>query len=292
MFCRLGTMIAVLGLSASAAYGSILPPNNLYLQDKLEAKTGITEAEFTAINQKARDLFGPIVRQHGGSLTINGNWGDSTVNASAMQLFGMWMVNMYGGLARRPEVTADGFTLVVCHEIGHHLAGFPFVSSWGANEGQSDFFATNHCSKLFWQDDAAGNARARDTIPAAMKAKCDDVYGTQSEQDLCYRNVMAGKSLADLLAALKNQTVDFSTPDTSVVTATNNAHPAGQCRLDTYVAGSLCAKEYTTTIIPGKRGGTGRNDREAEQESATYNCAEADSTSGDTRPLCWFHPGL
>ena len=29
---------------------------------------------------------------------------------------------MYGGLARRAEVTEDGFAMVLCHELGHHVS--------------------------------------------------------------------------------------------------------------------------------------------------------------------------
>ena len=32
-------------------------------------------------------------------------------------------IELNGGLARRPEVSSDGFTMVICHELGHFLAG-------------------------------------------------------------------------------------------------------------------------------------------------------------------------
>ena len=51
--------------------------------------------------------------------------------------FNKWVVAMFGGLARRPEVTKDAFQFVVCHEVGHHLAGWPFAYDWASNEGQS-----------------------------------------------------------------------------------------------------------------------------------------------------------
>ena len=72
----------------------------------------------------------------------------NTVNANASQRGRTWIVNMYGGLARRPEITPDGFAMVLCHELGHHMGGFPFVSGWAANEGQSDLFATLSCGRI------------------------------------------------------------------------------------------------------------------------------------------------
>lgn len=279
-------------LVAGSAQGSILPDNNLYLQDCLDCEAGITEAQFNQVIAKARTLYTEVIRGLGGTLNIRGNWGDSTVNASASQLFGTWQVNMYGGLARRPEVTVDGFTLVLCHELGHHLAGMPYVSSWGADEGQSDYFATNHCAQLFWQDDVAGNEAARATIHEIPKSRCDAIWGTEAEQNLCYRAMLGGKSLADLLGALGGTTANWNTPDTREVTTTDHAHPAAQCRLDTYMAGAVCVADYDRDVIPGKRNGRGYNDRQAEEDAARFACTAQGQHSDGLRPRCWFKPTL
>lgn len=283
---------AALVLSAGSASASILPDNNLYLQDCLQCETGISEGTFNAIIEKAKVLYTDVVREVGGTLTINGRWSDATVNASAQQSFGSWQVNMYGGLARRTEVTADGFTMVLCHELGHHLAGFPYVSSWAADEGQSDYFATNHCSQLFWGDETEINAQARAVIPAVPKAQCDAAWQTEDAQNLCYRTMLAGKSLGDLLSALRSGTVNWDTPATNVVTTTNHSHPAAQCRLDTYMAGAVCTADYDKIVIPGKRESRGYNDREAEEQSALYSCTTQGQYTAGLRPRCWFAPTL
>jgi hypothetical protein len=276
---------------AATALASFLPENNLYLQDEFEQAANLTQSDFNAVIARATQIYTPIMSQFGGTFRVSANWNDSTVNASATQLGGIWQVNMYGGLARRPEVTIDGFTLVVCHEIGHHLGGFPFVSIWGADEGQADYYATTHCAQQFWGDELEKNATFRDVIPAGPKAKCDAAWRTEDAQNLCYRTMMAGKSLADLLSALGDTTADFDTPDTHVVRTTNHDHPEGQCRLDTYMAGATCTQDYEKDIIPGKSFGSSRNGREAEGESAQHYCASRDFEQG-TRPLCWFHPAI
>jgi hypothetical protein len=287
--------ILTVGACVSAtAQASFLPENDLYLQDSLTKKspTGITQDQFNAAITKANGIFTPLISALGGRLDIRGNWTDATVNASATQSFGTWVVNMYGGLARRQEVTADGFAMVLCHEIGHHLGGFPFVSSWGADEGQADYFATSHCARLLWGSEPEVNAQSRDTIEAYPKSLCDDVYQTEDAQNLCYREMLAGKSLANLLGALGGDSVAYDTPDTSVVSRTDHNHPAAQCRLDTYMAAALCSQTWDSSVIPGKRNGTGRNDAQAEGESAQYYCASRDQWSHGTRPTCWFHPGI
>lgn len=284
---------AVFGLlSAMSAQAKILPDNELYLEDNFDRASAVTEADFNSIIDRARTLYTDVVRKNGGKLDIRGHWNDSTVNANATQFFGTWTVNMYGGLARRPEITPDGFALVLCHEIGHHLAGFPFASSWAANEGQADYFASNHCAQLFWGEQKDLNAAAATTVNAVAKAKCDESWQNEDAQNLCYRTMNAGESLAQLLAALKRKTVDFNTPDKKEVRSTDHSHPDAQCRLDTYVAGAVCTSDYDAEIIPGKSGGRGRNNRTAEEAAATFSCTARDNYTSGLRPRCWFKPSL
>lgn len=281
-----------LGLCTSVAMADFLPPNDLHLQDTI-MNSNVTEEEFNQAIDLAEEIYTPLINEvHGGRLKINRLWSNNTVNASASQFFGTWSVNMYGGLARRPEVTLDGFTLVLCHELGHHLAGFPFSSRWAANEGQSDYFATLSCAKLLWGDDLEVNASFAGVIDDYPKALCDDAWQIQTNRDLCYRSMVAGKSLADLLSALREQTVEYDTPDTNVVSRTDNSHPDGQCRLDTYMAGALCAQEFDPDLIPGKDLGSSRNSARAEEVSRAYTCSRADAFEIGVRPLCWFKSQL
>lgn len=279
-------------LTAMSAQAKILPDNNLYLEDGFDRASNVTEAEFNAIIERARDIYSDHVKSNGGRLDIQGNWNDSTVNASATQFFGSWSVNMYGGLARRPEVTADAFTMVLCHELGHHMAGFPFSSNWAANEGQADYFASNHCAQLFWGNETDINAAAASTVNPNAKAQCDANWDTENAQNLCYRTMNAGHALANLLGALKNQKVNFNTPDKHEVSKTDDGHPDAQCRLDTYVAGAICTSDYDAEVIPGKINGRGRNNRPAEEAAAAYACTARDNYKSGLRPRCWFKPTL
>lgn len=274
----------------SLAQAKILPENDLYLQDCLSCfNSSVTKDVFNKIIDDAEKVYGPVITGFGANLIMNKEWSDSTVNASAQQDGDDWHVNMYGGLARRAEVTPDGFTLVVCHELGHHLAGFPFSSSWAANEGESDFFATHKCAPTLWEKDLEENAKARAVIPETPKKACDDVYNTEQAQDLCYRIALAGESLATLLGALRDQKPSFDTPDTSKVRRTNNNHPDAQCRLDTYMAGAVCLADYDREVIPGKKNG---NSLKAEQHSASFHCTKSQQYLIGLRPTCWFKARL
>jgi hypothetical protein len=277
-------------------WASILPPNNLHLQDRPRGILNITEKQFNKITDDIVGVFAPIAKLHGANLVGVKNWSDSTVNAYADQSGSEWQVQMFGGLARRPEVTLDGFALVVCHEVGHHLAGFPFYSGfgeWAASEGQSDYFAAQVCARKIWAQDEKTNARFANIASETVRNSCDASWKSTRSRNLCYRIAMAGQSLALLLGALGNEEYpDFSHPDPVTVDQTVDYHPAAQCRLDTYFMGSVCNVNFDLTTIPGRDNEEGQNSAAAEQIAAFHSCAASEGTNFGARPRCWFKPEL
>lgn len=253
-------------------------PENKLSEFDTPLPVNITEDEFEAVLVGVEDFYKPLVKDlYGADLSVVRDWQDPTVNAYATQSGSAWEIHMYGGLARRPEITPDGFALVACHEMGHHLGGFPYVQSWAANEGQSDYFGTLSCARQLWKDEAVKNDQAVAKIPAYPKKLCDDSWKQAEDRHLCYRVALAGKSLADLLSG---GSAKFESPSRSVVSATNNAHPAGQCRLDTYLAGAICHAEFDKDSIP-----------KTERDSAKVSCLQSRKEAG-FRPRCWFKPTL
>ncbi len=291
-----GYLLAVLALINLSSYNveaRFLPRNNLHLQDHRFASNGIDETKFNEIIDYVVKYFGPVVESHGAKLSVDKRWNDSTVNAYAEQNGNTWELHMFGGLARRPEITPDGFAMVVCHELGHHLAGYYFYGNgdWAAAEGESDYFATHVCAKVVWGKQAAFNRKflARHSIQAS--SACDTAYPNTDDRALCYRTVESGISLAKLLAALGNDpTPKVETPDPSKVSNTNTAHPEAQCRLDTYVNGALCSQFFDKNIIPGKGRDGGSNSSDAEKEAFHYSCSNSGNFTVGLRPRCWFKP--
>lgn len=284
-----------------------LPDNDLDQQDVITEDANITQEQFNTIIDETAKPFYDYATKLGGTLIVNKLWTNKTVNANATQsAFGnkKWTVNMYGGLARRPEITQDGFRLVLCHELGHHFGGYPFVLQtglfskiWAADEGQADYFATNTCARMEWMAQPEVNAQFRATADSVAREKCDTVWSTVAEQNLCYRISAAGTSLAGLLNTLTNEKKaekdkkpmpTFGTPDTTTVKTTNHQHPAAQCRLDTYLQGSLCVRERDLNNIPGKTSAGGKNSVASESEAALQSCMTFDGFDVGVRPTCWF----
>ena len=288
-------VLSVCAQIAQSAQASILPPNNLHLQDRLLFTNNISEQEFNAIVNKIINAYKPLVVAHGAVLKSNNLWSDSTVNASAEQSGNSWIINMYGGLARRSEVTPDGFAMVVCHELGHHLGGFAFYgdSDWASSEGQSDYFATQACAQKIWKAEKTENAKFRQTVLPFEQRNCDAIWKTPDEQNLCYRTVAAGQSLANLLSALNNGAVpNLQTPDATVRPVTQTAHPDAQCRLDTYFQGALCTVPFDQALIPGRNHLEGQLSLAAERVAASKSCTTAFGYLNGVRPRCWFAPKL
>lgn len=292
----LGSMSSILFLGTAQA--NFLPPD--YKIDPLNIQSGpsnMTEEDFNELAAKVNDLYAPIVKENGGTLKVNSMWSNDTINASASQMGSTWTVNLYGGLARYPQLTKDGFTLVACHELGHHLAGFPFVAgllpyfaSWAASEGQSDYYATHHCAKKMWSKDTAENSRFRDSAPDNVKSYCNQMFKADVDQNLCYRTLVASQSLANTLASLMGSPMpSFETPDPHQVKwRSDSKHPAAQCRLDTTLQGALCLAQFDDSLIPGKKVKGGRKGKNAEKEAAGVNCTELSGFDVGLRPGCWF----
>lgn len=292
----LGLTIATSAFTCSQdGKGGFVPENDLYIPSGVKSINGITEKEFNDAIDEVEHIYAPIVSSMGGNLNIERNWTDGTVNAYASQSGKTWKVAMFGGLARHATITKDAMALVVCHELGHHIGGAPKkggstsgggwwggssggVSSWASNEGQSDYFATLKCLRRAWIND--NNAEIVKTLnaPKMVTDLCKKTYKSDKvDQALCVRTSMAGKSVSDLFSALsKLPETKFDTPDTKVVSSTDDNHPKAQCRLDTYYQGSLCDIAFTDDV--------------SQKDEVQATCHPSKGDKIGNRPLCWFKP--
>ncbi len=275
LFFLLLTFGTVNATTNTIAFDKFMPENNLWISEDDKATNNMTEATFNRIINEIGKVYAPVVAKRGAKLVFERNWKDGTVNAYASQTGTIWKVAMFGGLARSPEVTEDGFAMVVCHELGHHLGGAPKYgdADWASNEGQSDYWATLKCfRKVYGKEDSVKKLEMEAIeIPETVKSECSKVYNKENDVALCIRSSMGGISLATLLAF--NRTIPtVDTPDLSVVTSTSDTHPEAQCRLDTYFAGALCTISASVDVS------------DIDAKIGTCNIGKA------SRPKCWYKP--
>ncbi|GAB4411030.1 MAG: hypothetical protein OHK0056_14630 [Bacteriovoracaceae bacterium] len=259
----------------------IVEHNNLWIPADIK-NTHMTKEVFSKIIADVKAIYDDVVDSKGGKLVVVENWDDGTVNAFAKQEGGEWQVHMFGGLARHETVTPDGFALVVCHELGHHLGGAPKKKDffgmvrWATNEGQADYWGSMKCLRKYFATQNNQAVVAKMQIDQDARVKCQSVYSSAEEQAICMRASMAGKSLASLFRSLRGMAteINFNTPDTSKVSTTNDNHPQPQCRLDTYFSGSLCDRDSDEEV----------SDSDLEQGV----CTPSQGYILGTRPGCWF----
>lgn len=257
------------------------------------------------------------------------DWKNTAVNANASQTTNsqtkqaVWSIQMYGALYRRPEITNDGFALVVCHELGHHFGGFPYRTGFGgiaagvSTEGQADYFATHTCLRNHWRD--ANNAPpyqgpngivfTATNMPETVVQECQRKWRSNGERLLCQRIAIAGFSVATLWGKEQRDMdncgtgpmaklcePDFATPDPNIANPPEpNGYGSPQCRLDTYFNGSLCTKNLVSLDellnIPGKYDWIPANSKRARADSNRRACTLDDKDLRTIRPLCWDNPG-
>lgn len=256
--------------------------NDLWIPASAKSKSTMTEAKFNEILDRVEKIYAPIVRNERRRLVIQRKWDDGTVNAYASQRFRRMYITMFGGLARHPAVTADGFTLVACHEMAHHLGGQPRMTSrlgrWASVEGQADYWASLKCMRKFMEEDDNVALMANVDVPAFAVEKCEASFSNAEEVAICKRNTMAGISLASLLQELSGtrEPIALDTPDQTIVEETRELHPEAQCRLDSYFAGSLCDIDAYTDTDPN--------------DVTVGVCTRLEGYTIEARPLCWYKP--
>jgi hypothetical protein len=259
-----------------------LPENDMRIPVGANLEGGITEAQFNAVLDRISQIYGADVERRGDTLYISRGWDDSTVNASAERNGTTEILNMYGGLARHPAVTVEGFALVACHEFGHHTGGFPKIpgyygNNWATNEGGADYFGALKCLRRFFADDDNAAILKDKQIDQVVKDTCTSQFTDVKDQLICMRSSLAGQSVANLFQSLTGDSAPptYDDPDRTQVPTTINNHPPTQCRLDTYFAGMTCQSKESQSM--------------SDYDYRTGACYTPRDTIG-FRPRCWFAP--
>jgi hypothetical protein len=282
-------LIATLGFTNKTASDTLqtlcrgfIPENTMNIPVGMFADGGITEQQFNGILDRVERLYKDDITKLGDTLTINRKWTDGTVNASAQRFGTTEVLNMYGGLARHPSITVEGFALVACHELGHHHGGAPKIQSvfgdpWATNEGGADYYAGLKCLRRFFAEDDNVAIVGKEKLDPVAVALCQSQFKEIKDQAICARISMAGQSVSNFFQVAKKETVvpNYGTPDKSEVSRTNDAHPATQCRMDTYLAGFSCH-------VP-------ESDPNDKVDYKKGSCFTPNDTIG-YRPRCWFNP--
>lgn len=257
----------------------------------LESFAAISEAEFVESHKNLIKIYGPIVKDLGMNLSINGSWEDDLVNAFAVreEATKKWEIMTSGGLARLPKITSDGYKLILCHELGHFLGGFPKkpflrTHTWSSVEGQSDYFATLKCTRKLFADNDNETIVKKFQIPEFLNKSCRKTFVNNNEINICIRSAMASLNLVEVLEA-EFARIDSVAPNTLSFEilapaiknkALDSHHPDNQCRLNTFLQGSLCDKDVNEPL--------------SNESDSNGICSITNGDILGLRPTCWYNP--
>jgi len=213
---------------------SVMPENDLWKEDHIwKSDSNLDEAMFNKIIDLGKEIYDPVAESYNETLTINKKWDNPTVNANMSRWWNV-TINMYGGLARRPEINPEAFALVLCHELGHAYGGNPYLRPWSkiSAEGQADYYGAKEC---------LNKITSKLNLEGYTFDLTDYMLDTCEGRDSCVRGLSAGQSLGHLLSVIKEQPIpNYETPDETIVDKTKLSYPnTVQCRLDTYHNGVL-----------------------------------------------------
>lgn len=250
-----------------------IPAPNRFAKFFNQQTEGIVESDYYKVLDKFESIWSPIVyKKYNKKLIVKKAWDESRINAHATRDdANNPVIVINGGLARHEEMTKDGLFLILCHELGHHFGGAPKSfrgsskkRSWSSAEGQADYFATNKCMPRLI---AEGVLDKTTSLKDLELKRCSSVE--------CKQIAPAALSVGKLFATLKNEwkMPSLDKKDSTSVYRTNYKHPVPQCRVDTFIAGILCSREY-----------------EVDFDNNDYKIGSClvEELPEAARPSCWF----
>ena len=168
--------------------------------------TGIDRHAYDHVLDQVEKKYVKVFFDMGYRFSLHRSWSDGTVNAQAWWSGNTCHVEIFGGLARYPGISAAAIRQVTLHEIGHCIGGAPFYPGENMScEGQADYYSA--------------------------------VVGCKNLKVGC-RN--SSKNLARALAKMAGEPKPWRPgPPLPEVNWTYCEHPDAQCRLNTFDAGLL-----------------------------------------------------
>ncbi len=234
---------------------------------------------YAQINQKVFDqttteflnrLIVPINNQYKLNIDLKTKWESDYINATMIQTDNQNTIMAFGGFARQAGVTPEVFSLLLCHELGHIMGGFPLKRILHASvEGQADLYATLMCLKILWLEKKNIQLHGEfiKLLPHSLYLACMNSFQSAQEQIICLKSIETSLKFVKIASNLiydKDPLLSLNRRSLSRAYQTLEHHPPLQCRLDTLVLGSI-------TSIP-----------------LSFEVLSEDYFS-ITRPSCWYY---
>jgi len=211
-----------------------------------------------------------------------------------------------GGLARNKLMSKEAYTLVVCHEVAHHLGGSPTFPDGASVEGQADYFAAYDClRRVLLKNGALFKEGLNFQLPVLVQFFCSKAFNDEINIKMCKLISYYGQRITDFFATKKGLSLpQFETPSLKKADkyfeVGEDPHPPLQCRLDTYFAAALCnqhpiSKSIKDNMINIDNAINKDNEDNIDNSinidlSFVQPCKHGEQFALGERPVCWFIP--
>lgn len=267
-----------------------------YAQNDFRERTPERKERYDKILDTLYDLYAPIIEAKGKTFKIlRYEWPYDSLNIRMRRGYkgengDTWHIIPPGGIFLHRLMNDDAFTLISCHEVGHHIGGAPLKRTyppgsfyWSTTEGQADYFAASKCFRRFAEvtgdNEKFLQVQNYPQLDQRLLKKCQDSFSGLQQQGICLRTIRAGVVLSRFMAdfnGLSTSSITPHTPDLTITDRTEDQHPDSQCRMDTYINGALCTKDHWSPI--------------GYESTSDGACTRKEGYKKGTRPLCWFNP--
>ena len=207
----------------------------------------VTKEDAEKLMQRLENLFGHDIKAGGLTLQWQWDWENPYIGAGSLPPKDSFTIVLWGGFVRAPQMTLPALALILCHELGHRLGGPPYMKNSQyqqiSSEGQADFFAAQKCWPRLSQSSFFESNRSSDF---SLKFCGDNL--------ICASTLEAAQDFGQILhlyfgrlnplARIENQARE------QVTNTLDLAYPTEQCRIDTFKAGALCAKDSSQCKRP------------------------------------------
>lgn len=206
-----------------------------------ENESGIRESDVWTILFLLDQEYGEQIKNPAWMLGFD--WKNPYIAGGSKKNEGLFSILLYGGLVRARFSTLGTVASVICHELGHNLAGPPYQQfpgenpHWSSSEGQADMFVTSDClPRLYDRLKKQAPHWIEPSNEPSTKALCERSLNPEK----CEWVATSAIDMIQMIQVYFDTDQPFANPvlwsKENTTETIHTRYPSYQCRMDIYKA--------------------------------------------------------